>query len=874
MRANLISGRTLLIAVFALFVLSVPTASAADHCVGSHPLCAGTPYAGTVAGLQEAVAATGDVPGEDRIFISDGNYPLTVGVGFGSPSDDLEVIGEGDATVFSVDANGITGLQAQNFGSSLLSLGNFRVRMIGWGSGTAIIARNALVHDVTFEVTATSGNVRAYQSRVAAELFDSRMVLTGAGVGAIYTEDDLEVRDVTVSSIDGNSHGIDLSDADGTLTVLRSHFYNVRDAVATDGGTLDVRDTFIALSASGSAVGISAENGNNSSSTLTLAADNVTVIGTGSNQAGIGVGGTATDTATETGIAVVTDSLLHMTGSNSKAIRCIQSGTNTSASLNTSYVAAEEGRIQRTGTCSGSDEDLVDTTADPPIFNFAAVGDYRPTAASPVVDAATPLQVVPSGATDVDGLDREVGSAVDIGAHEFQSAMKPSPIQISATPNPADVGELIDFDAVSLEPDGGAVGFDWDFGDGNTDTGNDLQHSYSGPGDYTVTVTATDNELDSSTTTHEIHISSDPPTTPTIDLDVDHTYRGEGVEFSASGSTDSNTSEITYEWTFTGGGTATSEAGEAVIGTPTLLQSPGPTIFTATVVAVGEFGEESPSVSESVTVYNRLPEITSVNVDQPVVLRSWDFGDGTPQTAYTNEFFFPHSYDTVGVKTVEVSARDGYFSQSGPDEVEDTMTRTVEVLNREPQVGAISHTGSLKVGDQQAFSVVATESEGDTLSYAWNFGDGATGLGASASHIYSAPGTYNVVVVVSDGQGASIVKQLPLTITAKRARIEMAKPTKNFKRVKLKTSDAVAVTFTVLKAKAGFKKGSRCVKKKPGTRCDLKLAGSLKKSLAKGVTNVSFNGKWRGKKLPKGSYKLVATPADGGPAVSAAFKVR
>src|SRR5256712_6173517 len=36
-------------------------------------------------------------------------------------------------------------------------------------------------------------------------------------------------------------------------------------------------------------------------------------------------------------------------------------------------------------------------------------------------------------------------------------------------------------------------------------------------------------------------------------------------------------------------------------------------------------------------------------------------------------------------------------------------------------------------------------------SYAWNFGDGATGTGVATTHTYQSPGRYTVTLTVSDG---------------------------------------------------------------------------------------------------------------------------
>jgi PKD repeat protein len=53
-------------------------------------------------------------------------------------------------------------------------------------------------------------------------------------------------------------------------------------------------------------------------------------------------------------------------------------------------------------------------------------------------------------------------------------------------------------------------------------------------------------------------------------------------------------------------------------------------------------------------------------------------------------------------------------------------------------------------------SAGSADPDGDTLSYAWNFGDGATQSGgATAAHTYAATGTYTATLTVSDGRGGS-----------------------------------------------------------------------------------------------------------------------
>ncbi|HLU53056.1 MAG TPA: PKD domain-containing protein, partial [Acidimicrobiia bacterium] len=58
----------------------------------------------------------------------------------------------------------------------------------------------------------------------------------------------------------------------------------------------------------------------------------------------------------------------------------------------------------------------------------------------------------------------------------------------------------------SSDPDGSIVSYEWDFGDGNADTGESVTHVYDEPGDYTVTLTVTDDDGDTDTATQEVKV--------------------------------------------------------------------------------------------------------------------------------------------------------------------------------------------------------------------------------------------------------------------------------------------------------------------------------------------------------------------------------
>lgn len=66
-----------------------------------------------------------------------------------------------------------------------------------------------------------------------------------------------------------------------------------------------------------------------------------------------------------------------------------------------------------------------------------------------------------------------------------------------------------------------------------------------------------------------------------------------------------------------------------------------------------------------------------------------------------------------------------------------------------------------------AFNAAASsDSDGTIASYAWNFGDSATGTTVNPTHVYAAAGTYTVSLTVTDNLGATGTTSHAVTVTA------------------------------------------------------------------------------------------------------------
>jgi PKD repeat protein len=246
-----------------------------------------------------------------------------------------------------------------------------------------------------------------------------------------------------------------------------------------------------------------------------------------------------------------------------------------------------------------------------------------------------------------------------------------------------DVNDVVMFDATgSIDPEGGALKFDWDFGDGTTapNAGPTPSHAYTSPGVFNVTVTVTDPAGKSSTCGTTVTVN-DPNQAPVCDAGPTvQEIVNASVTFDGSGSFDPNGDPLTFDWDF-GDGSSALNAGPMPSHTYTM-----PGVFTVTLtVSDGTF---TVMCDTTATILNVVPvcnivtnppagpggAITPILFQQvafdastsfdpdggAIVSFMWDFGDGATATGP----MVSHAFTSENPFTVTLTVTDDEGSSS------------------------------------------------------------------------------------------------------------------------------------------------------------------------------------------------------------------
>jgi len=137
----------------------------------------------------------------------------------------------------------------------------------------------------------------------------------------------------------------------------------------------------------------------------------------------------------------------------------------------------------------------------------------------------------------------------------------------------------------------------------------------------------------------------------------------------------------------------------------------------------------------------------------------WDFGDGSSADGLAAS----HTFSAAGTFTVSFTVTDSLNVASAAAQV----TMTVTAL-QPPTASITSPAGNVAITPGQSVSFAGTGSDPNGLSFTghWDFGDGGSADGLSASHTFASAGTFTVSFTVKDTENlTSAPAQLTVTVT-------------------------------------------------------------------------------------------------------------
>lgn len=303
----------------------------------------------------------------------------------------------------------------------------------------------------------------------------------------------------------------------------------------------------------------------------------------------------------------------------------------------------------------------------------------------------------------------------------------------------------------------GADEWHWDFGDGTFSTLQNPVHQYAGVGNYVVTLRVRNRTTGCEyTRSGNVQVIIEKANFTVSDTVV---CRNADVNFSAWGNTVSNVAS--YNWSFGDGSTGTgstishaySVSGKYTVqlivadalGCRDTLTKP------LHIEVSGPVAGFSPSSSVTCfpnpTVFN---DNTVTDVIHPITSWVWNFGDGNI-TTFTSPPFF-HTYTQPATYHVSLKVTD---SEGCSDSIQ---LRNIVAMSK--PITAFTISDSLS-----CLNIPITfnnTSSGTSLAYTWDFGDGITSSAQNNIHSYTAPGSYNAKLNITDQYGCtdSLIKTI------------------------------------------------------------------------------------------------------------------
>jgi len=318
----------------------------------------------------------------------------------------------------------------------------------------------------------------------------------------------------------------------------------------------------------------------------------------------------------------------------------------------------------------------------------------------------------------------------------------------------------------------GITNYTWTFTDVSPRTlyGVAPGYVFANPGTFVVTLTVLDRDLNADADTVTITVRDGTP--PVADAGPNQIVSEDvAVTFDGSASSD-NVGVVNYTWMFNDGGPQTlygvspthtfARPGSYSV-TLTVRDAAGNSATGAMTVLVNDVTPPTASAGSDQTVdedtiVTLVGAASSDNV--AVVNYTWTFVDGTARTLYgmspTHTFANPGSY------AVTLTVRDAAGNANS-----DTMTVTVLDVTA-PTANAGADASGVEGADVSFDGRTSTDNVGID-NYTWDFGDGTTAYGSTATHRFASAGVHTVTLTVRDAAGNQNADTLSVTIAPRQS---------------------------------------------------------------------------------------------------------
>ncbi|MDX1909243.1 MAG: PKD domain-containing protein [Bacteroidia bacterium] len=290
------------------------------------------------------------------------------------------------------------------------------------------------------------------------------------------------------------------------------------------------------------------------------------------------------------------------------------------------------------------------------------------------------------------------------------------------------------------------VAWDWDLGDGTTSALQHPAHVYTAAGSYTVKLRVTDQYGCQDSLTRPNFVQATQPI-PDFLVTPRVACQDEAVTFVSL----SSGVGLSFNWDFGDGATSVlanpvhtyTQTGTYDIrltitdvnGCDSTLVLPGHVVIQNLAAAFN-----------AAPVFAACPPLAVDFAADTSFLHEgieyiWNFGNG----ASANQPAPTHIYTQPGTYDVQLIVRT-------PSGCADTLLMPNLITVGGP-TAAFSFTPLVVCpGDPVFFSATST----DSVSYAWSFGDGTTGIGQQTTHAYQTPGIFSPVLIVEDTTGCQV----------------------------------------------------------------------------------------------------------------------